>query len=253
MITIGRAYPHDLDDVLGILNSAAGQLHSRGLDQWSTGFTAERIGPYIACAEMWLLRDETGRAVATVRGTSDADPDFWTPEESRELAMYVSKLARAPHAAPGIGTMLLRWLTDHAASLGYAWIRLDAWRTNPGLHHYYADRGWTHVRTVNAPGRRSGALFQRSADPDPAARAAFRPRPAVTGPWIEPGTRVLVTRGLQQEAGTITGVWSRDPMHDEVLLLGGDEFPARGYWVQIDGQDAPIECGLWEVISQGVR
>jgi GNAT superfamily N-acetyltransferase len=247
MITIGRAYPSDLNEVLGILNAAADQLHSRGLEQWPVGFTADRIGPYVACAEMWLVRDETGQAIATVRGTADPDPDFWSPEESRELAMYVSKLARTSQAPPGTGTMLLRWLTDHAATLGYTWVRLDAWRTNIGLHRYYTDRGWTYIRTVDAPGRRSGALFQRPVAPDPQAHAAFRPRPAVAGPWLEPGTRVQVSRGPRQDAGTITAVWSRDPMHDDVLLLGGDDVPSQGYWVQLDGRADPIECGLHDV------
>jgi len=41
--------------------------------------------------------------------------------------------------------------------------QLDAWRDNEGLHAYYRDRGFTHLRTVEAEGRRSGALFQRPA------------------------------------------------------------------------------------------
>ncbi|SRR6266566_3468026 len=41
------------------------------------------------------------------------------------------------------------------------------------LHAYYRQQGWAYVRTVDIPGRNSGALFQRLASPDPEARAAL--------------------------------------------------------------------------------
>jgi hypothetical protein len=200
MMTIERAGIGDLDDVLGVLNMAAAELHRKGLDQWPHGFTADRIYPYVANAEMWLVRDGNGRPAATIRAAADADPDFWTPAEAAELAQYVSKMARTPDAKPGTGTMLLRWITDRAAQLGYSWVRLDAWRTNTGLHQYYADRGWTWLRTVAAPGRQSGALFQRPALPDPAAQAAFT--------LIEPP---IVPAGTHHDAGMgITATLWRD-------------------------------------------
>jgi len=232
MMTIDRAGTDNLADVLAVLNGAADQLHARGLDQWPAGFGAERIGPYLARGEMWLVRDEDGQAVATVRAIADADPDFWTSAESRDLALYVEKLARTPKAPPGTGTMLLRWITDRAASLGYSWVRLDAWRTNTGLHRYYLDRGWTYLRTVEAPGRRSGALFQRPASPDPEARAAFGPPPSA---WLAPGTRVDVSRHGPQGTGTIIALYSPAGLGE---VPGPDDYgilPSAGYWVQLDG------------------
>jgi hypothetical protein len=63
-----------------------------------------------------------------------------------------------------IGSALLDWASRRAASHGKRWIRLDAWRSNADLHRYYVQRGFHHVRTVELPHRRSGALFQREAN-----------------------------------------------------------------------------------------
>ena len=173
MMTIERATIADLPDVLALLNDAAAWLRSRGLDQWPHGFSAARIGPMIARGEVWLAR-EGGRAVGTVTISGEADPDFWTSAESRELAVYVSKLAVSrADVGVGLGALLLRWAVDYAARLGCDWARLDAWRTNAQLHVYYRRQGWEQVRIVSLPHRRSGALFQRPALPDLEAREAF--------------------------------------------------------------------------------
>ena len=173
MMTIERAAAADLPEVLALLNEAAAWLQSRGLDQWPHGFSAARIGLMISRHEVWLARDD-GRPVGTVTISGEADPDFWTAAESREPAVYVSKLAVSrADAGVGLGALLLRWAADYAARIGCDWARLDAWRTNDQLHAYYRQRGWDYVRTVSLPHRRSGALFQRPALPDLEAREAF--------------------------------------------------------------------------------
>jgi GNAT superfamily N-acetyltransferase len=243
MMTIGGAMPDDLGDVVRLLADAAAWLHSRGLDQWPEGFAPpERIGPYIARGEVWLVHDG-GQAVATARVTGVADaPQLWTPAERGELALYVSKLAidRA-YAGQGLGAMVLRWITDHAAQLGYKWVRLDAWRSNPGLHAYYLARGWEHVRTAELSGRNSTTLFQRPAAPDPQARAAFAPRPF--GSWLTPGTRVAVTGGEHRGTGTVAAVYSPGSSF-EVVSRPCDHgtLPSAGYLVQLDGEDGPVVC-----------
>ncbi|MCX4387635.1 hypothetical protein OG777_11920 [Micromonospora peucetia] len=42
-----------------------------------------------------------------------------------------------------------------------AYLRLNAWKANAALHCYYLGQGFRHVRTVDVPGRNSGALFER--------------------------------------------------------------------------------------------
>lgn len=179
--TIQTATARDLPDVLMLLNEAASWLASQGIDQWETGFDEARITPMIQRGEVYLVREDA-RAVATVTLTSDAEPEFWTPQEQGEPALYIAKLATARrHAGQGLGALLLRWSIDLAARRGMAWARLDAWRTNPDLHAFYRRAGWTHLRTVELEHRRSGALFQHPAVAYPEARAAFAPgalRPA---------------------------------------------------------------------------
>lgn len=172
MIMLTRATRADLDDVLSLLNEAAAWLTSKGIDQWWYGFKADRIGPMVDRGEVWIAR-ENRRAVGTITISEQADPDFWTPEESAQQAVYLSKLAIArDKAGTGLGSLLLRWAVDYAATKGYDWARLDAWRTNEALHDYYQQQGWDHLRTVVKENRRSGALFQLPAVADPEARKA---------------------------------------------------------------------------------
>ena len=58
---------------------------------------------------------------------------------------------------------MLDWAVGRACDAGLAWLRLDAWTTNPRLHAYHLDRGFRHVRTVES--RVSGACFQRPSRP----------------------------------------------------------------------------------------
>ena len=113
-----------------------------------------------------------GRPVGTMTLSGEADPDFWTVAESRQPAVYVSKLA-VTRADAGLGALLLRWAVDAPPGSAVSGPGLDAWRANEQLHAYYRRRGWEHVRTVSLPYRRSGALFQRPALPDLEAREAL--------------------------------------------------------------------------------
>jgi GNAT superfamily N-acetyltransferase len=232
MMTIARAELPDIPDVLQLLNTAAAWLHERGIDQWPHEFTAERVAPHVAMAQVWLVRDDDGLAVGTMRLTTDADPDFWTPTESAEEAIYVSGLA-INRSGAGLGALMLRWAADYAGRLGWHWLRLDARRDNAKLHRYYLDRGWRYLRTVTAPGRFSGALFDHAALPDPAARAAFvRFR---RGGWFMPGDRVAVA---EQGDGIIWSIYTADPDSGGPQMSRQEDFgvPAAtpGYWVRLD-------------------
>lgn len=224
MMTIRRAVPADRPTVSEILAAAADKLHERGIDQWPAGspsMTPASIGAQIERGETWLVID--GRdPVATIAATDKPDPDFWTPAEQAEPAIYISKAAVVPpRAGEGIGELALRWIVDLAAAEGRQWARLDAWKTNEKLHAYYLARGWTYLRTEDLPHRRSGALFQRPAAPDPQARAAlpWRQAPEVTrddllrlyrDTWLAPGTAVIAAAASGPVAATITEVIGPD-------------------------------------------
>lgn len=175
---IGLAGFDDLAEVLAVLHAAASRLHRQGFDQWphdSPNLQPEALDQQINRGEFWIVRSyDAGPAVAVIAISRDGDPDFWTAAELAEPAVYLSKAAVRPgFTGIGLGALLFRWAVDYAARLGVAWVRLDAWATNDTLHDYYRARGWTFVRNDPPEGRRSGALFQRPAVPDPEARAAF--------------------------------------------------------------------------------
>lgn len=160
ILEIRRAEPGDAQSVVDILNEAADQLASRGISQWRPGWmNMGRITPMIHRGETFVAHDHHGILVATVSLSADPDPDFWTPDERQASALYMSKLASRKS---GAGAQVLKWVITQARDLGYEAVRLDAWATNYGLHNYYRRRGWRHLRTMNVPGRDSGALFEHS-------------------------------------------------------------------------------------------
>jgi GNAT superfamily N-acetyltransferase len=102
--------------------------------------------------------------VGTLTLDDYADPEFWTDEDEPKSALYVHRMVVSRDAAGhDIGGAMLDWASDQATHAGKAWLRLDAWRTNTGLHNYYRRHGFADVRTISLPWRGSGAFFQRPA------------------------------------------------------------------------------------------
>ncbi|MGY0466906.1 GNAT family N-acetyltransferase (plasmid) [Kitasatospora sp. cg17-2] len=161
--TIRLAVENDLETVVNLWGHAASWLRELGTEQWQYPPRAERIAENIAAGECWIVEDE-GAPVATVTVDEHADPDFWSPEETAQSALYVHRMVvRRDVSGLELGSALLDWASTRAAEQGKQWLRLDAWRDNSDLHAYYSNRAFTHVRTVDMAGRGSGALFQRPA------------------------------------------------------------------------------------------
>ncbi|MFE3457395.1 GNAT family N-acetyltransferase [Nocardiopsis aegyptia] len=155
---IRSATPEDMEGVVDLLNYAADQLRERGISQWRPGWmNSERMLPMIERGETFVVHDAAGNLIATVSLNERPDPDFWTPDEQKLPSLYLSKLAGR---VSGVGEWVLDWAVQRAYTLGYEAVRLDAWATNTGLHRYYRERGWVHLRTMRIPGRNSGALFE---------------------------------------------------------------------------------------------
>ncbi|MFJ6792024.1 GNAT family N-acetyltransferase [Streptomyces angustmyceticus] len=162
-LTIRPANEDELLTVVDLWNHAASWLRDRGIDQWQYPPREERIKQNIAAGECWLVEDEEV-PIATITIDAQADGDFWSPKEAAEPALYVHRMAvRRDVGGKELGSAMLDWASKQAAEQGKQWLRLDAWKDNDGLHEYYSSRGFSHVRTVEAEGRRSGALFQREA------------------------------------------------------------------------------------------
>jgi hypothetical protein len=76
--------------------------------------------------------------------------------------MYLYKFITGPTArGTGLGDVLLDWACHQAEMFRCLYLRLDCHRTNTALHNYYLRRGFTLLDVRSAPGRDSGALFER--------------------------------------------------------------------------------------------
>ncbi|GAB2571887.1 GNAT family N-acetyltransferase [Streptomyces capparidis] len=152
----------ELDTVESILQAASAWLASRGIDQWQYPPHRDRITAALQRGECFLVFAGE-RPIGTLQVDTFADPEFWTaPEDQPDTALYVHRMAVLRDAAgSGAGAVMLDWAAKRAADAGKAWLRLDAWKDNPGLHRYYKNMGFSLVRVVDLPHRRSGALFQR--------------------------------------------------------------------------------------------
>ncbi|WP_432248857.1 GNAT family N-acetyltransferase [Streptomyces sanyensis] len=159
LIRPGR--PDELSTVEALLREASTWLASRGIDQWQYPPHRERISAALE-QEVCFIAFDDGEPIATIQVDDFADPEFWTPDDQPETALYVHRMAvRRNAAGGGVGGALLDWASQRAAAQGKRWLRLDAWKDNEGLHRFYKNAGFTLLRTVDLPHRRSGALFQR--------------------------------------------------------------------------------------------
>lgn len=151
----------NLAEVMSLLNERIRWLHEQGSEQWNTGRDFEAsIVDSIDRRDTWLLRDGD-RSIGTLTLTPEGDPDFWTPEELRDPALYIGKMASAMRRrGESLGRLMLLWAQDWAARSGFDLLRWDVWRTNARLQDYYRSIGGRYIRTVHPAHRWSGALFQ---------------------------------------------------------------------------------------------
>lgn len=162
---IRHVTPDDTDDVIGLRVHAETWLRQAGIEQWTVRATGERnIRHSIEAGTAYVVTTEPGDIVGSL--TLDvADPAFWTPAEMAQPALYLYKLMiLTGWRGTGLGDLLLDWCCARAESAGARHLRLDCWRTNAGLHRYYRDRGFRWVDVRYAPGRQSGALFERAVE-----------------------------------------------------------------------------------------
>ncbi|WP_219466990.1 GNAT family N-acetyltransferase [Nonomuraea rhizosphaerae] len=168
-----RATPDDTPRILELLDNAAAWLHRRGITaQWSIGgFPTERIISDIRDGHVYVVRHDTS-LVAAVTIDRRADPELWQPDDNPDRAVYVHRLVvRRSWAGRRIGALLLDFAAECAAAAGLPLVRVDCAKGNTDLHRYYTSMGFSHVRTVDLPHRRSGALFQRATCGDRTAPA----------------------------------------------------------------------------------
>jgi ribosomal protein S18 acetylase RimI-like enzyme len=155
-------------------NDAERWLGAKGLDQYR-GVNA----PYAHRALDRLLDAgqfvgwEVDHQIRAVAAITAADLDFWTVGEALEPVTYLARFMVGQHGK-GWGEILLEAIASRETARGSEALRLDCWRSNTGLHRYYEQHGFRHVRTVVVPGRQSGALFERRLVRTPIPAASLR-------------------------------------------------------------------------------
>lgn len=156
-LPIRRAELVDVDDISALWTRASEWLGTTGTDQWQYPVRTHAIRDEVAAGEAWIVRDD-GRLLASVTLEAEDHGGLWKTND--HLAFYVHRLVVERGNRPAdLGGAILDWAARCAHNAGRPLLRLDAWTTNTGLHKYYLDRGFRHVRTVE--NTQSGALFER--------------------------------------------------------------------------------------------
>ena len=162
---IRRAEEGDVAAMIELRREAERWLAERGIKQWTEKWTQvgnEKLLRATRQQRAWILQADSDVAATVTLG--GPDEDLWRPEDGPALYLYKLIVARR-HAGQKTGALLLDWAVDRAARLGYPSLRLDIWPANPGLGDYYRRQGFDHIRTVDVPGRDTGALYERPAVP----------------------------------------------------------------------------------------
>jgi len=159
-----------IEYALGPLDAAARWLADCGIEQWPMSFTESpkrtdwlKEQADLGNVLVWFALGTN--PVATLTLTPWQDPDFAAGWPQRDaFAQYVARFAVASlgrRLLPGLGARMLDHAATIAAQRGARVLRLDCAKRNDRLQRYYLDHGFEHVGTVEVPGRKSGALFER--------------------------------------------------------------------------------------------
>lgn len=163
-LRVRHATASDVHGLLDLYSATQRWLVDQGSDQWANNSRDTMRPRFMHSIEQGAcyVAEDDGMLVGTVTVDDYADPEFWQPEDQPETALYVHRMiVDRASAGRNIGGALLDWAAEVAASKGCRWLRLDAWRANKDLHHYYERQGFVPVRVVELAHRGSGALFQR--------------------------------------------------------------------------------------------
>lgn len=155
----------DLAKVADMWSRSADRLHRLGYDQWSYPVKWENIRKSVGERNLWLVTTPQRDVVVGTLTVEEAAEPYWIASDNPEHALYAHRLVVDDgYRGSELGSALLDWAARRARQAGKPWLRLDAWKSNTGLHQYYLDRGFTFVRIDDDPNELSGACFQRASN-----------------------------------------------------------------------------------------
>ncbi|MEU6221281.1 GNAT family N-acetyltransferase [Streptomyces sp. NPDC047022] len=162
-VTIRPAVSSEVDVIASMWAEAGRWLNSKGIDQWQYPANTGKIFRDIEHGYVYIMEDGP-ETLGTITVDEFADPEFWASGDGPDAALYAHRIIVRPvFGGASLGSSMLDWAAQKAKVMGKVWLRIDAWKTNATLGRYYESQGFTHVRTVDLPHRRSGALYQRPA------------------------------------------------------------------------------------------
>ncbi|MGW2507852.1 GNAT family N-acetyltransferase [Streptomyces scopuliridis] len=162
-VTIRPADLSEVEAIASMWRETSKWLHSKEVDQWQYPADEEKITRDVTSGTAYVVTG-AGKYLGTITVDENADPEFWAKKDLPTEAIYGHRIIILPHArGKSVGATVLDWASRKAEKAGKRWLRVDAWKTNTELARYYEGQGFEHVRTVDLPHRRSGALFQREA------------------------------------------------------------------------------------------
>lgn len=141
-----RAEPEDLPAVLALFAGAVERMCSQGIDQWDELYPdREILRADIEKREMFLLT-ENGAPVSAVVVNGEQAPEYrevpWSIRGKGEPAVLHRLCVSASAQGRGLGRRTLLAAEKAAASLGFGYIRLDAFPKNPGAIRLYESSGY---------------------------------------------------------------------------------------------------------------
>ena len=140
------AGPEDLPAVLELFAGAVERMRSQGIDQWDELYPdRETLREDIEKRQMILLT-ENGAPVSAVVVNGEQVPEYgevpWSIRGEGGPAVLHRLCVAAPAQGRGFGRRTLLAAEKAAASLGFRYIRLDAFPKNPRAVRLYESSGY---------------------------------------------------------------------------------------------------------------
>ena len=162
-ITFRKARPGELEDVLGLLKSAAEWLRNRNIDHWQAWLAPPpNFVNWVQRGfenEEFHIVEADGVMIGCFRLQWE-DPMFWGLREDAAGYVHSFTISRQ-RVGQGLGSKVLSLIESHCREKGKRFLRLDCNAGNFGLCRYYGSRGFRNVGETTVIGERL-ILYEKS-------------------------------------------------------------------------------------------
>ena len=157
-ITMTRALPEDVREVLDVVQDSTRRMQEKGITQWRLYLTdagVARVRRRVmgeAGEEVYLARSEIHDRPVGAVSVEWSDREYWSERGEDGLAGYIHMLCVHRDARGNeLGERIMHWAEELVASRGRTYARLDCWAAITFLPGYYARLGYERVGAVGGP------------------------------------------------------------------------------------------------------